>query len=52
MQFHSVFRQKFTLEDATKAKREDEIELYSFFNIRTRWVWVVNTTPQLLYLLE
>jgi hypothetical protein len=26
-----------------------EIQLYTFFNLGTRWRWVVNATPQPLY---
>jgi hypothetical protein len=41
---------KFTLEQATKAQRGSKgIQLYSFFNLGTRWRWVVNATPWPLY---
>jgi len=35
---------RFALEQATKAQREVEVRLYSFFNLGTRWGWVVNAT--------
>jgi hypothetical protein len=41
---------KFTLTQAMKAQRGVEVRLYSFFNLGTRWGWVVSATPQLLYL--
>jgi hypothetical protein len=28
-----------------KAQRGAEVQLYSFFNLSTRWGWVVNATP-------
>ena len=40
---------KFTLEQATKAQRGVEVQLYSFFNLAARWGWVVNATPRPLY---
>jgi hypothetical protein len=40
---------KVTLEQATKAQRGVEVQLYSFFNIGARWGWVVNATPRPLY---
>jgi hypothetical protein len=40
---------KFTPEQATKAQRGVEVSLYSFFNIGTKWGWVVNDKPQPLY---
>ena len=32
-----------------KAQVEVEVQLYSFFYLRTRWRWVVNATPRPLY---
>jgi len=32
---------KFTLEEAMKAQRGVQVSLYSFFNLGTRWVWVI-----------
>ena len=29
-----------------KTQRGVEVQLYSFFNLGTRWVWVVNATPR------
>jgi len=26
-----------------------DLQIYSFFNLGTRWWWVVNTTPRPLY---
>jgi len=37
---------KFTLEEATKAQKGVEVQLYSFFNNYTRWGWVINVTPR------
>jgi hypothetical protein len=39
----------FTLEQATKAQRGVEVWLYSFFNLGTKWGWVVNAVPLPLY---
>jgi len=36
---------KFTLEQATKAQRGVEIELYSFFNIGARWGGLSTSHP-------
>jgi len=38
-------RVQFTVEQTTVAQRG----LYSFFNLGTRWGWVISTTPWLLY---
>ena len=32
-----------------KARKGVEIQLYSFFNTGTSWVWVVNATPPPLH---
>jgi hypothetical protein len=39
---------KFTLEHAMKAQRWSR-GIALLFNLGTRWRWVVNTTPRLLY---
>ena len=41
---------KLTLEQATRTQRGSIA--YSFFNLGTRWGWVVNASPQSLYLRE
>jgi len=39
---------KFTLEQAMKAKKGNvEVYLYSSFNLRAGWGWVVDATPRL-----
>jgi hypothetical protein len=39
-------KQKFMLEHIIKAQRgKQKYQLYSFFNLTTRWLWVVNDTP-------
>jgi len=43
---------QFTLQNAMKAYRGTELQLYSFFNPGARWEWVFNATPQPLYPLE
>ena len=43
---------QFTLEQATKAQRGSRSIAYSFFNLGTRWGWVVNVTLRPLYLGE
>ena len=35
--------------EATKAQRGIEILIYSFFNLGSRWEWVVNATFRPLY---
>ena len=40
---------KFTLEQATKAQRGPDVQLYSSFNLGARWEWVVNATTRSLY---
>ena len=40
---------KFTLARTMKAQRGSGVQLYSFFNLGARWVWVVNATPRPLY---
>jgi hypothetical protein len=40
---------KFTLEKAMKARRGEEIQLYSLSNLSARWWLVVHVTPQPLY---
>ena len=45
VQFLAPFQEikaKFTLEQAVKAQREVQVLLYTFFNLVTRWWWVVN----------
>jgi len=37
---------KFTLDQAMKAQRGIDVQLYSFFNLDARWEWVVNTTSR------
>jgi len=39
---------------AVTVREDSEVEVWlcSFFNLSTRWRWVVNATPQLLYPLE
>jgi hypothetical protein len=45
----TVFFIKFSLEQAMKAQRGVEVQLYSFLNLGARWGWVVNATPRTLY---
>ena len=40
---------KITLEKVIKARKGLEVYLYSFFNLGSRWGWVVNSTPRPLY---
>ena len=40
---------KVTLEQASKAQRGSEVELYTFFNLGSGWGWVVSATPRSLY---
>jgi hypothetical protein len=40
---------KFTLEQAMKAQRGVEVQLYSYFTLDARWRKVVNATRRLLY---
>jgi hypothetical protein len=35
-----------------KAQTGEEVKFYSFFNLGTRWGWVVNATPRQIYLRE
>ena len=37
---------KFTLQQAMKAQRGVQVQLYSSFNLGARWGWMVNTMPQ------
>jgi hypothetical protein len=37
------------LEQATKAHRGVEVQLYSFFNLGAKWGWVVKATPRPFY---
>ena len=39
----------FSLEQAKKAKRGVELQLYSFFNLGARCGWVINAKPPPLY---
>jgi hypothetical protein len=43
---------KFTLGQAMKAQRGSRGILYFFFNLGTRWGWVVDAVPHLRYLWE
>jgi hypothetical protein len=45
-------KEKFTLEQTTKAQRRSRCIALLFFNLGARWGWVVNVTPRPLYLQE
>ena len=40
---------EFTVEQATKAQRGVEVQLYSFLNLGARWEWVAKAPPRSLY---
>jgi hypothetical protein len=42
---HQMAKVKFTIELAMKAQRGSKGGLFSFFNLGSRWGWVVNYTP-------
>ena len=46
---HSKVKVKFAPEQAEKTQSKIQVQLYSFFNLGTRWGWVVNATPRRLY---
>jgi hypothetical protein len=39
---------KLALEQAMKAQKGEDVLIYSFFNLGTRWGWVVNVTPRFM----
>jgi hypothetical protein len=43
---------KFAPEHGMKDKSGVKVQLYSFFNLGSRWGWVVKATPRPLYPLE